>query len=158
MGIGLLLLLRFLMLLTSAIIDMDNPQDPRTNLVLILVILSGLQMWAWPIGRGVCKKWYLDDLEASFILNLLVLIGGTCQITLSGGNQAALVYTSVGVAFATFIGIFAHSVKQGQLVRKSWRLVKVRFGVQKPSENEDGIENEVSLSARQSGPMHLFNS
>ncbi len=73
----------------------------------MVVVVSVLLAW---IGRGVYKKWYHDVLEASFIFNLIVLTEGTYQVRLSGGNQAALVYTSVSIAFVTFIGIITGAV------------------------------------------------
>lgn len=56
------------------------------------------------------KKWYNNVLEASFLLNITVLSIGTYQVRLSAGNQAALVYTSVSVAFITFTVIVAHAI------------------------------------------------
>ncbi len=51
------------------------------------------------------------------MFNLIVLIGGTYQIRLSGGSQTALVYTSVSVAFAAFIGIVISGIV--------WQVTKV---------------------------------
>ncbi len=57
------------------------------------------------------------------MLNLIVLIGGTYQIRLSGGNQAALVYTSISIAFITFIGTVTCAVVQQvkEVVQRKWR-------------------------------------
>jgi len=61
-------------------------------------------MYGASVGN-VYKKWYLTLLENSFVLNLGTLAVGALFINLGGGNQAALVYTSVGVAFCQFVGI-----------------------------------------------------
>ncbi len=106
---GLLLLVRFFVLLMSNIINIQRPQDPHTNLLVMVIIVSCLLAW---ISHGVYKKWYLDALEASFIFNLIILAVGTYQVRLSGGNQAALVYTSTGIAFVTFIVIGIIAVMQ----------------------------------------------
>ena len=70
---GLLLVLRFVLLLVFAL----NPQqDPSINLLAILVGTGILQMWAW-ISGGVYKSWCVDALEGSFALNLIVLAAST---------------------------------------------------------------------------------
>ena len=61
-------------------------------------------MWAWVSG-GVYKNWCLDVLEGSFALNLIILVGATSYVNHTKGNQLAVGYTSVSIAFATFIGI-----------------------------------------------------
>ena len=125
--IGLLLVLRFIMFLISAIIDMESPQDPHVNLVVIIISTSMLGMWVWNASGGVCKKWYLNVLESSFILNLAVLAVATYQVKLAGGNQAAVFYSSVSVAFSTFIGIIIYHVYQRLRDSRAWRnLVRKR--------------------------------
>jgi len=54
---------------------------------------------------NVYKKLYLTLLENSFVFNLGTLAVGAFFISQGGGNQAVLVYTSVGVAFCQFVGI-----------------------------------------------------
>ena len=61
-------------------------------------------MYEASVGN-VYKKLYLTLLENSFVFNLGTLAVGTFFINQGGGNQAALVYTSVGVAFCQFVGI-----------------------------------------------------
>ena len=96
---GLLLVLRFVLLLLIAL-------NLNINLVAILVGAGFLQLWAW-ISGGVYRNWYLDALEGSFSLNLIILAASTYHVNLSGGNELAIGYTSVSIAFITFIGILA---------------------------------------------------
>ena len=100
---GLLLVLRFVLLLVFAL----NPQqDPSVNLLAIQVGTGILVAWAWVSG-GVYRNWCLDALECSFALNLIVLAGATFYVNLhSHRNQLTVGYTSVSIALATFIGIF----------------------------------------------------
>ena len=56
----------------------------------------------------VYKSWYLNALELSFILNLGILAVATYHVSLSGGNQAAVAYISVGIAFFNFVGIIIY--------------------------------------------------
>ena len=101
---GLLLVLRFVLLLVFAL--QFNPQQDRVsiNLLAILVGTGVLVVLAW-ISCGVYKNWYLDALEGSFALNLVILVGATYYVKLAGGNQFAVGCTSVSIAFATFIVI-----------------------------------------------------
>ena len=100
---GLLLVLRFILLLVFAL----NPQqDPSINLLAILVGTGTLQLWALTSG-GVYKSNYLNALEGSFALNLIILAGSTMYVNLAGGNQLAVGYTSVTLALVTSIGILA---------------------------------------------------
>ncbi len=107
---GLLLLLRFFIVLLGTLVNIENPQDPFVSLVVLLCVVTGMLLWAWLVVHTLYKRWYLDVLEASFLFNLMVLIGGTYQIRLSGGNQAALVYTSISIALTTFIGVVISAV------------------------------------------------
>ena len=106
---GLLLLLRFVLLLVFAF---NFQEDPRITLLAILVGTGLFQMCAW-ISGGVYRKWCLNVLEGSFALNLIILVGATYYIRLAKGNpfhqlmddQLAVGHTSVFIAFVTFIGI-----------------------------------------------------
>ena len=48
------------------------------------------------LTKGIYKAWTLDLLEASYILNLGVL---AYYVKQAGGNQDALTYVSVGIAW-----------------------------------------------------------
>ena len=99
-GLVALLLVRMTLLLTFA----ANPTSaPRVNL-LAIATSSLIILMHTSIGN-VYKKFYLTLLKNSFVLNLGTLAVGTFFINQGGGNQAALVNTSVGVAFCQFVGI-----------------------------------------------------
>ena len=111
-------MLRFVLLLVFAI----NPQqDPSINLLAILVGTGILHLWAWVSG-GVYKNWCLDALEGSFALNLIVLAAATYHVQLSGGNQLTVGYTSVSIAFATFLGILTYHIFQQVRHTKLWKM------------------------------------
>ena len=105
----LLLLLRFVLFLVFAF---NFQEDPRITLLAILVGTGIFQMCAW-ISGGVYRKWYLNVLEGSFALNLIILVGATHYVRLAKGNpfsqliddQLAVGHTSVFIALVTFIGI-----------------------------------------------------
>ena len=109
---GLLLMLRFILFLVFAF-EFD-PQQDRTsiNLLAILVGIGILVVWAWASG-GVYRNWCLDALEGSFALNLIILSAATMYIyhvSPSERDQLAIGYTSVSIAFATFIAILLFQV------------------------------------------------
>ena len=58
---------------------------------------------AW-LNGGVYKNWCLDTLEGSFALNLIILVGATFRVKLTGRNQLTVEYTSVSIAFAILFG------------------------------------------------------
>ena len=116
---GLLLVLRCVLLLVFAL----NPeQDTSINLLVIQLGTAVLQLWAWVSG-GVYKNWCLDAIEGSFALNLIILAAATYHVQLSGGNQLAVGYTSVSIAFVTFTGILVYHVFQQVRHTKLWMKV-----------------------------------
>ena len=116
---GLLLVLRFVLLLVFAF---NYQEDPSINLLAILVGTGILQLWAW-IGGGVYANWCLDAVEGSFTLNLITLVGATLyNVNHSRENQAAW-YISVSIAFVTFIGILTYHIFQQLRHTKLWKTV-----------------------------------
>ena len=80
----------------------NTQADPSTNLLSISSVAFGLTVVTHYTG-AVYRKLYADFLETSFIVNLGILAIATLAVV--PVKQAAVVYTSVGVAFATFIGV-----------------------------------------------------
>ena len=142
---GLLLVLRFALLLVFAL----NPQqDPSVNLLAILVGTGMLHFWAW-ISGGVYRNWCLDALEGSFALNLIILAAATSYVDNSKGSQLAVGYTSVSIAFITFIVILAYHIFQ-QLMRHTklcMKVPKLKLTDQKVSFQPDANNNPTSVAA-----------
>ncbi len=118
---GLLLLIRFLLFIVSAVISINSPRDPSVNLLVLAITCAGLQSWISLITGGVYKKWYNNALESSFILNLAILAAASYQVKVEGGSQAAVVYTSISLAFLTFIGIIAYHARERIKSSQVWR-------------------------------------
>ena len=121
--IGLLLLLRFALFLVFACNVLG---DPSLNLLAISASVVGLQTVMKFIG-DIYKNRYLDILESSFILNLGILAVGTYQVEQGGGSQMALYCTSVGMAFATFIGITLYHVLLQLKGSRLWNSLQYYF-------------------------------
>ena len=93
--VGLLLVVRgVLFIFFASFFAIEN------NINLLLTIVSSFSLAALP--ASVYKNVWLSTLENSFFLNLGVLAAGTLYIRVVGGNQEALVTTSVGIAFLEF--------------------------------------------------------
>jgi len=116
---GLLLVLRFALLLVFAL---NLQQNTSINMLAILVGSGILHLWAW-ISGGVYKKWCLDAIEGSFVLNLIILAAATYHVQLSGGDQLAVGYTSVSIALVTFTGVLAYHIFQQLRHTKLWKRV-----------------------------------
>ena len=103
---GLLLLVRCAFFLVFAF------NINRNDSVKLLVISSatfGIIVF-FALSGMVYKSWYLNVLEVSLIFNLGTLAVATYHVKLSGGSQAAVAYTSIGIAFLTFVGIVTYHI------------------------------------------------
>ena len=79
------------------------------NLLVISSTTFGIIV-GFALSGMVYKSWCLNALELSFILNLGILAVTTIYVKVSGGSQAAVAYTSVGIAFLTFVGIVTYHI------------------------------------------------
>ena len=89
----------------------------------------------------------IDTLEGSFALNLIILFGATSYVDHSSRNQLAVGYTSVSMAFATFIGILAYHIFQQLRSTKLWKKVpKLRLNLKSNRQNIIEAENKPANS------------
>ena len=109
--VGILLLFRVVVQLIFAI-----AQDP--NISLVAVNIAALILLSRTMLGNVYKKWSLSIWENSFFINLIILSLMTLYIRASGGNQAALVYTAVGITFAQFIAIVFYHILMKRVLRQ----------------------------------------
>ena len=101
---GALLLLRCVLFLIFSINALGSPS---VNLLAITSASLGLGLVSRFASR-IHSKRSLDILEGSFILNLGVLAAATHHVMQAGGNQAAVTYLSVSIAFTEFLGIVVY--------------------------------------------------
>jgi len=131
--VGLLLLVRAILLIISAV----NPQNtPKVNLLAIGGTTLGLLAYTATVGK-VYRKSYVSFLENSFLLNLGVLVLGTLCTGVSGQGHTAVVHTLVGIAFLQFIGtVILHgyrSIKETGI----WRQFTERFTLGRYTDQEE---------------------
>ena len=143
---GLLLLLRSALFLVFAFSG-----DDSVNLLVICSTAFGILGWFELCGK-VYKSWYLNALELSFILNLGMLAAATYHVNQSGGNQAAVAYTSVGIAFLTFVGIVVYHIyiriksKVQYIQRGKQLLYSNYYGNCEHNGNKDSLEHKCEVT------------
>ena len=151
---GLLLVLRFVLFLVFAF---NTQEELSINLLAILVGTGILHFWAWVSG-GVYKNWCLDALEGSFALNLIILAAATYHVKLSGGNQLAVGYTSVSIAFATFIAILVIQLGNvtgtTQYLKKKCKALKAVIRNQEPKSPTDSLPDRLINAEEYELPFH----
>ena len=103
---GLLLLVRCALFVVFAF---NISSNDSVNLLVISSATFGIIV-VFALTGMVYKSWCLNALEVSLILNLGILAAATQHVKQSGGSQAAVAYTSVGIAFLTFVGIVTYHI------------------------------------------------
>ena len=104
---GLLLLIRIILYLTSA---MNLRHNPRDNLLSVSVIVSCLLLVKILVHDKLYKKWSVDLLEISSLLNLL-LYSLACFHTLGDrAHQRVVAYASTSIAFAMILSVLLYHV------------------------------------------------
>ena len=98
---GMLLVLRCILFLIFAFNVLGNP---NVNLFVISVCITAFLILTRFTGKVYTNK-FLDAIDASYLLNIGVLATGTLYVRSVGGRQDILVYTSLSIAFTTFLGI-----------------------------------------------------
>ena len=114
---GLLLVFRTCLFLLFAFNALGNP---NVNLLAIIICSAVLTLLTVFTGR-IYVNWYLQGLEASFVMNTLVFAAATLYFRSTNENQAALTYTSVGIALVTFTGMIIYHVTVQLKDSRVWR-------------------------------------
>ena len=138
---GLMLLVRCVLFLLFAF---NGLGDPSVNVLAIGCVTAILAIVYALLGNRIYKTWYLNTLELSFIVNLGILALATLYIRSTGGNQNAVTFTSISVAFAAFTGIVTyHSAQQIKHTPQLWRKLFPRNDtyevVPQTDEDSDGV-------------------
>ena len=106
--VGILLLARAVLLVTF-VASVDSTDG---TLIAVTVVSSFLTLWDSYLGHAY-KNWLLSLLESSFFVNLTILCASTYYAKLIKNGQAAVIYTSISIAFVEFIAIVCyHSYKR----------------------------------------------
>ena len=101
--IGLGLLARLVLLLTSTVTLITMPIIASLVIILTAFILSLLVL-------NVYKQWQLSLLEGCFLFNMVMFCSGTLYIRADGGSEDSLACTSLGITFVLFLAIIGYHV------------------------------------------------
>ena len=144
---GLLLLVRCGLFLVFAFNISGNDS---VNLLVISSASFGMFVW-FTLSGVVYRSSHLNALEVSFILNLGLLAVATIYVKLSGGSQAAVVYTSVGIAFLTFMGIVTYHIymqikSKVQFIQRGYQLLHRNGNFHRCEENGANLEHQCEVT------------
>ena len=104
---GLLLLIRACLCLVDALNSSNNPQVAFTSITFtigFIIILKAV------VGDRIYKKWTFDVLEMSILFNLLFFTVFMWYTFDTDGNQEAIAYISVSIAFILLVLIVIYHV------------------------------------------------
>ena len=144
---GLLLLVRCGLFLVFAFNISGNDS---VNLLVISSASFGMFVW-FTLSGVVYRSSHLNALVVSFILNLGLLAVATIYVKLSGGSQAAVVYTSVGIAFLTFMGIVTYHIymqikSKVQYIQRGYQLLHRNGNFHRCEENGANLEHQCEVT------------
>jgi len=138
------------LLLVSAF-NISGDKESVNLLVTLSAIVGALAVFG--LSGRVYKSWYLNALEVSFLLNLSILTAATHHVNLVNGDQAAVAYVSIGMAFLIFVGIITYHI----YLRMKSKLQHLRRYFTKSyrnhaSENEIIVENSNAQNHQKKQP------
>ena len=120
---GLLLIVRIILLIISAVNTSDNP---NINVVVIVLIMVGISFLTG-VSTRVYKKWPIDILEVFIYVNITILCISTMYTNILENEYAklAIADTSVSIVFVLFLGIICFHIYT-EFVAKFWLSWKLR--------------------------------
>ena len=135
---GLLLLFCIALAIANAFANVYNQSFAMQIFVItssVVGIVFLCLIWGWVVG-GIYRKWSLNLLEGSFLVNLGLLALSTCYAQANRGNQAAIAYTSVCIALLTSVGVVSYHTYTVVHRSKLMEIVLSRVKSKRTSENE----------------------
>ena len=139
---GLLLVVRVVLFLVFSV---NVFGEPAISLLTIIVTTFCIYFFTITFG-GIYKSIVSNVIEYSFLLNLGILSSATLFTILTDRDQTAVVYTSVAIAFATFMGITVHHI----LVRVTKEQQRQRF-------REWAISELITIKSGANGKKYQHN-
>ena len=103
---GALLFIRIAILLISAVLPANN----FSVFTLSITVSAGALIVFTSIGPAVYRSKVTSVYETTLLTNLVLLSLAKYHVNAAGGNQAAVTYLLIGVAFAQFLGLVSCQV------------------------------------------------
>ena len=127
-SVGLLLLVRVILFL---VFSANVFGDPAINLLAIIAMVICICIHRTLIS-GVYKHQYLNAIEYSFLVNIILLSSSALYTTRnSNGRQEIVAYISAGIAFATFIAIILYhlfyAIKYTRMLKQTRDIMRKLF-------------------------------
>jgi hypothetical protein len=155
---GLLLLVRCLLFLVLSQTSDGGLSDTKFNLLAVSSVTVCLATLAW-LHRGIYERLYNDILEGFFILNLCIFAIATYHVD-RYKTQAAVAYSSIGLAFVTFLGIVlchAYMILRNTAVwRKFVKKILKHFRTQNACDGSNQQSENCDSNAHARGPTMTF--
>ena len=121
---GFFLMLRCVLFLVFA---SNSLGDPSTNLLAIVTITLATVVFTQLLKGRVYTNWWVDLLEAVFMLNLGVLSAGTFYTMFTGGNQHTLAHISVGISLTLLVIILLFHLRKQVMNTSIYKLINQKF-------------------------------
>ena len=137
-----MLCLRFVLFTVYVLLSLQSA-DPIHNLPTIVAVVIGL-FTIIHFTSVIYKKFCLDVLEVSFILNLGILAAATYTVRFAEKpeSQAAVTNVSVGIAFATFVGVLVYHMYQQVWPKLQQRIHLLHHRREHQSDEEAGTDSD----------------
>ena len=150
--VGLCLLVRCVILIVG-----ESYEEVSVNLLITSSLVSGLLTVIGITGGIYCNHW-LNVLELSFLLNLVLFSVVTYHIQLNGGNQIVAAYIFIAIAYIMLIAIIVIQAIQ-RLRKYSWfvritnTIISKLKNARNRNSNEKGIEVKLRTVSKQEVDM-----
>ena len=120
---GLLLIVRIILLIASAMNTSDNP---NINVFIVGLIMVGI-LFLTGVSTRVYKRWPVNILEVFIYVNITILCISTMYMNLLENEHAKLAVadTSVSIIFVLFLGIMCFHIYT-EFVAKFWSEERVQ--------------------------------
>ena len=137
---GFLLFARAILYLVSAL---NVQHDPKIKLLSVTCIVTLILLVSTSTSTGgVYKEWPKNILENSFYFNIIIFAAATFYVREAGGSQIAVAYTSISIAFLTFLVVFMyHTYKY--VLKKLFRTIKLTCCKDRPINVQHALVEDV---------------
>ena len=141
--IGLLLLVRVLLYLVSALNVLGDPRINLLSIILANIILLFLQHSVeYKHKVHVHKTWLTYTFENSSLLNLIGLSSVTLYVIEVNANQKTVAYISTSIAFVTFLSMLVYHAYKFVLKKRLQRLTFKYPNLLRRSQKQLSVEGE----------------
>ena len=126
---GFLILIRTGLYTMNSSFTADTDSSSRIKMLITVAVCIVVMSLACIFPYGVYKRWPLNVLEFSFLLNLCIT-SGFLGITHHGYQKSKAIYTSMSITVLTFLGILIYHFHGQTKYTRGWKKITKWFSVQ----------------------------